>query len=64
MSAAATAAAVVAVQAATFAFGLLLGIWLPMLTALALTMFLLVDEARRGWRRWRATRKWAARLSA
>jgi hypothetical protein len=64
MTAAAIAATATAAMAATLMLGVLLAIWLPAWTAGTLTLALLGDEARRGLRRWRATRKWAARLSA
>lgn len=64
MSAAATVAAVTVILVVATAVSVALAIWLPALTAAVLTPALAFDEARRGWRRWRATRKWARRLSS
>lgn len=63
MSPAATVATVVVTLAAALSLGLFLAVWPPMWTACVLTAALVTDETRRCWRRWRAVRKWAARLS-
>jgi len=61
MSAAATVAGVFAVAAAALLLGVVLGIWLPMVTAAVCTTAMAADAFWRGLRRWRAVRRRAAR---
>lgn len=63
MSGAAVTAAALAVDTAALLFSVALGIWLPVVAAVALTAWLALSEVRRCWKRWRVTRMWARRLS-
>lgn len=64
MSLAVTVVSVFAVAGGGLLLGVALGIWFPMLTALACTVAMAVDASWRGLRRWRGVRRRAARLWA